>query len=212
MKGGGRRDLMRSFLIATLAFVALSAGAASAQSPVSCDVAPTAVCEDAEVAALESERSALVAQLSAADPAHAALANEQTWVDGLGACGEDAACYRTAYLNHNETLRQAAAGLPAVAATDPALEIPADAPTVEEQTAIDEVQAERLREAAEEARDNTPARIGDDVYVPAGLPGWGFWTMIGLSLFVFWWLMRTMKRNREEIRAEEARLRNAGFR
>lgn len=202
---------MRTFLIATFAFMALSAGAASAQSPVSCDIAPTAVCEDAEVIALEGERSALVAQLSAADPAHAALANEQTWVDGLGACGEDAACYRTAYLNHNETLRQAAATLP-LATVDTPLDALADVPTVEEQTAIDEAQAERLREAAEEARNNTPARIGDDVYVPAGLPGWGFWTMIGLSFLVFWWLMRTMKRNREEIRADEARLRNAGLR
>lgn len=202
---------MRRFLT-TLAFMALSAGAASAQSPLSCDVAAPAVCEDAELAALESERSALVAQLSAADPQHAALANEQTWVDGLRACSEDAACYRTAYLNHNEALRQAALTLPGAAATDTPLDAPADAPTVEEQTAIDAVQAERLRDAAEAARDTAPARVGEDVYVPAGLPGWGFWTMIGVTLLVFWWLMRTLKRNREEIRAEEARLRNAGFR
>lgn len=202
---------MRAILIAALAFMALSAPAASAQSPLSCDVAAPNVCADPELATLESDRAALVAQLSAADPQHPALASEQTWIDGLSACGEDAACYRTAYLNHIQTLQQAAAALP-VAALDTPLDPLTDVPTVEEQTAIDAAQAERLREAAEAARDEAPARIGDDVYVPAGLPGWGFWTMIGVTLLVFWWLMRTLRRNREEIRTEEARLRNAGYR
>ena len=88
-------------VVATLALCALG-GAAWAQSPVSCGTAPQSVCEDQELAGLEGERATLVQQLAAADPQNAALASEQTWVDGLSACGEDAACYRTAYLNHNQ--------------------------------------------------------------------------------------------------------------
>jgi hypothetical protein len=70
------------------------------------------------------------------------------------------------------------------------------------------VQEERLRDAAEEARNNTPPRRGDAVYVPAGLPGWGFFTMIGVTFFVFWLIMRALKRHRLELRAEEAQLRS----
>jgi uncharacterized protein len=197
---------MRGLLSMLVALCALGAGVASAQTPLSCSVAPQSVCEDQELAALESERAALVEQLKGLDPQNAALAGEQTWADGLSACSEDAACYRTAYLNHNQTLRQAAAALPGAATTDTPLETPADAPTVDEQIALDEVQAERLREAAEEARNNTPPREGDAVYVPAGLPGWGFFTMIGVALLGWWWLMRALKRNRLQLRAEEAQL------
>jgi uncharacterized protein len=195
-------------ILAALVLCALSTGAASAQSPLSCGTAPTSVCEDQDLAGLESERTALIAQLSAADPANAALANEQTWVDGLGACGEDVECYRTAYLNHNQSLRQASGAMPGGVPTEVPLETPADAPpTVDEQVAIDEVQEERLRDAAEEARNNTPPRRGDAVYVPAGLPGWGFFTMIGVTFFVFWLIMRALKRHRLELRAEEAQMR-----
>lgn len=193
--------------LAVTAFYALS-GVAWGQSPVSCGIAPQSVCEDSELAALESERASLIQQVTAADPQHAALASEQTWVDGLSACGEDAACYRAAYLNHNQTLRQAVSTLPLTPGNETALDPLADAPpTVDEQIAIDEVQAERLREAAEEARNNTPPRRGDAVYVPAGLPGWGFFTMFGVALLGWVWLTNARKRNRLALRADEARLR-----
>jgi uncharacterized protein len=194
-------------IIAALALTWFSAGAASAQSPVSCGTAPQSVCEDQELAALEGERATLVQQLTAADPQNAALKSEQTWIDGLSACGEDAECYRTAYRNHNQTLRDAAAALPGAAGAVSPFAAPADAPTVDEQIALDEVQAERLREAAEEARNNTPPRQGDAVYVDAGLPGWGFFTMIGVALLGWWWLTGAIKRNRLALRADEARLR-----
>lgn len=194
-------------IIAALALYALGAGAASAQ-PLSCSVAPQSVCEDQDLLALEGERAALVEQLKGRDPQHAALAGEQTWIDGLSACGEDAACYRAAYINHNQTLRDAMAALPGAADAASPFEAPADAPpTVDEQIALDELQAERLREAAEEARNNSPPRRGDAVYVPAGLPGWGFFTAIGVTLLMFWWLMRARGRVRREVRAAEARLR-----
>lgn len=177
-------------LVAALALYALGAGAASAQSALSCSAVPQSVCEDAELQAAESERAALVAQLSSADPQNAALAGEQTWIDGLNACGEDIACYRTAYLNHNQALRQSVAALPGDGTTEPALEAPADAPTVEEQTqALDEAQAERLRE---------PRESSADAYVATGAPGWGFFTAIGVTLFLFWLLLRARARYRRE--------------
>ncbi len=113
-----------------------------------------------------------------------------------------------AYRNHNQTLRDAAAAAPVAADGTSPFEAPADAPpTVDEQIAIDEAQAERLREAAEEARVNTPPRRGDAVYVPVGLPGWGFFTMIGVTLLLWFWLTGAMKRNRLALRADQARLR-----
>jgi uncharacterized protein len=200
---------MRGWLaiVATLGMCALGAGTASAQSPVSCEVAPQSVCGDQELVALEGERATLVQQLTAADPQNAALKGEQTWIDGLSACGEDAECYRTAYRNHNQALPDAAAAAPVASDGTSPFEAPADAPTVDEQIAIDELQAERLREAAEEARNNTPPRQGDAVYVPAGLPGWGFFTAIGVTLLIWFWLTGAMKRNRQTLRAEQARLR-----
>lgn len=184
------------------ALFALGASPAFAQSPIDCSVAPTAVCEDPELVALEAERASLIGQITGLDPQNAALASEQTWVDGLSACGEDAACYRTAYLNHNQTLRQSLSALPGAPSADAAIEAPADAPTVEEQTAtLDEVQAERLREAREAPEDPGQA------YGASGLPGWGFYTAIGVTFFIFWWLMRALGRHRREMRAEEARLR-----
>lgn len=86
------------------------------------------------------------------------------------------------------------------------LEAPADAPTVEEQIAIDEVQAERLRDAAQDARET---RDDGQAYVASGLPGWGFFTAIGVTLFIFWWLMRALGRHRRELREDEARARRA---
>jgi uncharacterized protein len=193
-------------IIAALALSVFGAPAAWAQSPVSCELAPQSVCEDKDLLALEGERAALIQHLTAADPQNAALAGEQTWIDGLSACGEDTACYRTAYGAHNQTLRDAAAALPGAADAASPFEAPADAPTVDEQIALDELQAERLREAAQEQRDQPP-REGGQVYVDAGLPGWGFFTMIGVALLGWWWLTGAMKRNRQALRADEARLR-----
>ena len=183
-------------LIAALAFCAIGAGAASAQAPLNCSVAPKSVCEDQELLALEGERAALIEQLADLDPQNSALANEQTWIDGLGACGEDVECYRTAYLNHNQTLRQAVAALPGVAGA----EAPADAPTIEEETAaLDAVQEERLREPREDSQH---------AYVEPGMPGWGFFTAIGVTLLVGWLLLRALAKHRREMRGDDARLRN----
>lgn len=178
-------------MFAALALNALGAGAASAQAALSCSTAPQSVCEDAELQAQEGERAALIGQLSSLDPQNAALASEQTWIDGLSACGEDVACYRTAYLNHNEALRQSVAALPGgAAATEPALEAPEDAPTVEEETqALDEAQAERLREPREDSAT---------AYVASGAPGWGFFTAIAVTLLLFWLLLRARARHRRE--------------
>lgn len=193
---------MRTWFVAA-ATLALCSGAASAQTPIDCAVAPQAVCTDSDLAALESERASLVQQLTALDPQNAALASEQTWIDGLGACGEDVACYRTAYLNHNQALRQSVSALPGAPSLE-TIEAPADAPTVEEETAtLDEVQEERFREARQGAREDP-----GQAYVSSGLPGWGFYTAIGVTFFIFWWLMRAMGRHRREMRAEEASLRD----
>lgn len=183
----------------SLAMLALCAGAASAQSPLSCATAAPSVCEDKDLVALESERAALVAQLAGLDPQSAALANEQTWMDGLSACGEDIECYRTAYLNHNQTLRQGLAALPVAPVAETPAEAPPEAPTVEEQTrALDAAQEQRLREPREDSRQ---------AYVATGMPGWGFFTAIGVTLFVFWMLLRALGRHRRAMRADEARLR-----
>jgi len=181
-------------MIAALAFLALSASAVAAQSPIDCSAAPLSVCADKDLLELESERAALIGRIRAADAQHPVLSNEQTWIDGLGACGEDIACYRTAYLNHNQTLREAVAALPAQA--EALIELPEAAPTVEEQTSeLDALQAERLREAPE----------GGQTYVEPGLPGWGFFTAIGVTLLMFWMLMRAHGRLRRELRAYESR-------
>ena len=125
-------------MLAALTLCTLGASAASAQTPLSCGAVPQNVCEDKDLLALEGERAALIQQLTGRDPQNAALANEQTWTDGLGACGDDVECYRTAYLNHNQALRQSVAALPGAPSADAPVEAPADAPTVEEQIAIDE--------------------------------------------------------------------------
>jgi hypothetical protein len=183
--------------LVALALSAFAATAASAQTPLDCSVAPESVCTDQELLALEAERAALIAQLAGLDPQSPALKNEQTWSDGLSACGEDVACYRTGYLNHNQTLRQTIAAIPG--ATPEPLEAPADAPTLEEKTsALDALQEERLREPREDSAE---------AYVAPGMPGWGFFTAIGVTLLLFWWLMRALARHRRELRAEEARLR-----
>lgn len=184
------------FMLAALALSAVS-GPASAQARLDCATAPASVCADGEVMALEAERLALTAQLAAADPQHAALAGEQLWIDGLAACGEDLACYRTAYLNHNQTLRQAVDALPAAQAAPPP-EAPPDAAAVEEAPAASERRAARA-----DARD----RDGP-TYAPAGLPGWGFFTAIGVTLLIFYALLRRLGRHRRELRAQETRLRD----
>ena len=181
-------------LLAALALAALSSPA-SAQARLDCAAAPASICASDEVLALEGERLALAEQLTAADPAHAALAREQSWIDGLSACDDDVECYRTAYLNHNQTLRQS-------------LEAPSVEPPLEEPPDADETAppaAEREPPAAP-ARDPGAAR-GGQVYVPAGLPGWGFFTAIGVSLLIFWALLRRLERHKRELSADEARLR-----
>lgn len=191
---------MRAWLtmFAALALGALGAGAASAQ-PLDCSVAPQSVCEDQELLALEGERASLIEQMTGLDPQNAALANEQTWIDGLSACEADVECYRTAYLNHNQMLRQSMAALSVAPSAETPLEAPADEPTIEDETsALDAAQAERMREP----------RAEPQAYVASGAPGWGFFTAIGVTLLIFWWLMRALGRHRREVRADEARLRS----
>jgi uncharacterized protein len=188
-------------ILAALALCMLTAPAASAQTPLDCSVVPQSICESEDILALEGERTALTEQLAGLDPQHAALTGEQTWVDGLSACAEDADCYRTAYLNHNQMLRQSVAAL-AGPDTEPPLEAPPDAATVDEPQA----QSEEARPAPRAPRDHARAHSGQ-VYVPAGLPGWGFFAAIGVSLLIFWALLRKLGEHRREMRAEEARLR-----
>lgn len=196
---------MRSWIVplAALALFALGGRGASAQS-LDCSVVPQSVCADEEVLTLEGERSALVDQIADLDPNHAALAGEQAWIDGLGACGEDLACYRGAYLGHNSTLRESANAL-AAAQPAPPLEEPPDAAVGEEQ-----------QPAAESATAPTPRRTrrresapeGDDqVYVPSGPPGWGFFAAIGVTLLIFYWLLRKLAQHRRELQEEETQLR-----
>jgi hypothetical protein len=183
---------MRAWLWTLATFVVCTFGAteASAQARLDCSSLPEAVCADEEVLALEGDRSSLVEQISAADPASAAIASEQAWLDGLSTCGESLACYRAAYIEHNQTLRQSA---PAIPETEPPLEEPPDA-AVEEPSSRGGERATR-----EETRSN-----GDAVYVPGGLPGWGFFTALGVTLLILFWLLRARARNRDALRAEEA--------
>jgi hypothetical protein len=198
--------VMRTWLLTlpVLIVCALSAAPAAAQARLDCSALPQDICLNEEILALESERVTLVEQIVSVDPQSSAAADEQSWLDGLGACGEDPECYRAAYLDHNQMLRQAVAP----AGAEAPLEAPADAPTVEEQTsALDEVQAERLREAAREQRESEP-RAPEEAYVASSLPGWGFFAAIGVTLLIWWWLVRARARNRDALRADEARLRD----
>ena len=191
-------------LLAALLLWMLGVNSAAAQSPLDCTVVPQNICEDAEILALEGERSALVEQLTTLDAAHPALANEQIWLDGLGACGDDAACYRTAYLNHNQLLRSATAP-PTAPAADTAVEEPPDAASVEEAQSAPERAAPQTRTRRE------PRQRSGDVYVSANPFGWGFFTAIGLSLLIFYALTRALRNNRRELREYEAQLREVDW-
>lgn len=192
---------MRSWLwvLAALFACALAVPPAAAQTPLDCATAGQSVCADGEILAIEDERAALVGQLTELDPQNPALALEQTWLDGLGACGEDADCYRTAYLNHNQMLRQTLAALPG-AAEEPPLEAPIEAPP-------DAAPFEPLPAPQEERappRRREPAREpSGDAYVAAGLPGWGFFAAFGVTLLILYALLRARRRNREELRGLE---------
>lgn len=188
---------MRRWLVtlAVLALCALGERAASAQA-LDCSVVPQSVCADEEVLALESERATLINQLNALDPQHAALAGEQAWIDGLGACGEDADCYRSAYYVHNLQLRETVDGL-AGAETAP-IEEPPNAAVIEPPT-----ESENTAPARREAREHD-----GQIYAPSGLPGWGFFTAIGVTLFILYALLRALAKHRRELRAEEAQLRD----
>lgn len=192
---------MRAWLWGLAALLLCAFGAqAAAQTPLDCAAVGQSVCEDGEILALEGERAALIDQLATLDPQNPALAGEQLWLDGLGACGEDPACYRTAYLNHNQMLRQSLSALPGAgeAPAPEELEAPPDA-TMEP---APPPRAERAPTRRREER-STPR----DAYVASGLPGWGFFTAIGLSGLIFWALMRALRKNRRELRAHEAALR-----
>ncbi|MGQ0533288.1 MAG: hypothetical protein ACT4OF_11450 [Caulobacteraceae bacterium] len=183
------------FALAALALCALGERGASAQT-LDCSVVPQSICESEDTLLLEGERSALIQQIADLDPQHAALAGEQAWIDGLGACGEDAECYRSAYLTHNQTLRESVDAL-AGAETAP-LEEPPDAAAIGPPTEGEDAAPARR---AERARDGP-------VYAPSGLPGWGFFTAIGVTLLIFYALLRALAKHRRELRAEEARLRD----
>lgn len=192
-------------LLAALLLWMLGVNSAAAQSPLDCAVVPQNICEDAEILALEGERSALVEQLTTLDPAHPALANEQIWLDGLGACGDDDACYRNAYLNHNQLLREGAAAPPTAPAAETPIEEPPDAASIEEAEPAPERAAPQTRTRRE------PRQRGGDVYVSANPFGWGFFTAIGLSLLIFYALMRALRNNRRELRAYEAQAREVDW-
>lgn len=192
---------MRSWfaMLAALALWAVGDRAASAQTPLDCSAYPQSICENEDIRAFEGERAALIERLSGLDPQHEALSREQAWLDGLRACEEDAECYRTAYLNHNESLRQTLAAPPGSAeAMLPPLEpLPP--------------------EAAEEAPAPPSRPAPDDVYADHApndrafeMPGWGFFTAIGFVLAVLFLLLRALKRQRLERGAEEAARRQGG--
>ena len=179
-------------MLVALTLCALGARAASAQA-LDCSVVPQSICESEDILALESERSTLIGELANLDPQHGALAGEQAWIDGLGACGEDADCYRGAYYTHNLQLRQSVDSLAGAGAAPP--EEPPDA-AIEPPTESEDVARREAREGDEPA------------YVSSGLPGWGFFTAIGVTLLILNALLRARAKNRRELRADEARLRD----
>lgn len=189
---------MRAWLFTLAAFAVCTFGApqASAQARLDCSALPEAVCLDEEILALEGDRSVLVDQIAVADPESAAVAGEQTWLSGLSAsCGESLECYRAAYIDHNQALRQS---VPAIPETETPLEEPPDA-------TVDTPSSQR-REPAE--RDDSRASGGGQIESPSGLPGWGFFTALGVTLLILLWLLRARARNRDALRAEEAELRD----
>jgi hypothetical protein len=181
--------------LAALAACTFGATQASAQARLDCSAVPENVCLDAEVLALEGDRVMLVEQITSADPQSTATAGEDAWLSGLNACGEDLDCYRAAYIDHNQTLRQS---VPATPETATPLEEPADA-------AVDEPSSQR-----EEPASRNEERAGDDrpIESPSSLPGWGFFTALGVTLLILFWLLRARARNRDALRAEEAQLRD----
>lgn len=185
-------------LLAALLACLLGVNPAAAQAPLDCAAVPQNICEDADILALEGERSALVEQLTSLDAQNPALAGEQTWLDGLDACADDAACYRSAYLNHNESLRQSVAALPSAPGAETPIEAPPDAASIEEAQPAPEEAAPRARTRREPRQHSGP------VYVAANPFGWGFFTAIGLSLLIFYALTRALRNNRRELRAYQA--------
>lgn len=183
------------WVIAALFMCALGASPASAQG-LDCSALPQSVCTNDEILVLEGERTALVEQLSKADPQNATLAGEPTWLAGLSACGEEIDCYRSAYANHNQTLRQSLP--PPEAASEAAPEEPPDASTIETPPAQSEQPAQGRTRTRAEPRHTGP------IYVPAGLPGWGFFTAFGVSFLILYLLLRMRERNQQALRAEEA--------
>jgi hypothetical protein len=192
-------------LLAALLVWTFAGHTASAQTPFDCEAHP-AICEDAEILALEGERSGLVAQLATLDAQNPALTGEQTWLDGLSACGGDAGCYRSAYANHNQMLRQSIDTLAPPGAAEPPLEEPADAGAVEEPPPAREKAPGRQREERAERND------GRQVYVDAGLPGWGFFAAFGVTALLWWALRRAARRNAAELHAAQERLRDDAWR
>lgn len=189
-------------MLAALALFALG-DSASAQS-LDCSVVPQSVCADEEVLTLEGERSALIDQIADLDPNHAALAGEQSWIDGLGACGEDLACYRGAYLGHNSALRESANALAAAQPAPPLEEPPGAAVSEEQQPSAESETAPTPRRTR---RRESASEGNEQVYVPSGPPGWGFFTAIGVTLLIFYWLLRKLAQHRRELHEDEAQLR-----
>jgi uncharacterized protein len=179
--------------LAALTLIALCDSAAFGQS-LDCSALPQTVCESGEVPALESERSALIAQLTQRDPENAALVGEQTWLDGLTACGEDLACYKSAYGAHNQALRQAIED----AELAPLEPLP-DAASIET--------PDENQESVATAREERASARNGVVYVPSGVPGWGFFVAIGVTLLLFNALLRARAKHRRELRAERAQVR-----
>jgi hypothetical protein len=187
---------LRSWLIAiALALCAMSAHTAAAQS-LDCSAIPQSICATGDIVSLESDRSALIKQLSERDPQNAALGGEQTWLDGLGACAEDVACYRSAYSAHNQSLRESVAALP-----------PADETPIEE-LPQDPTAFPPLPEAEDIASPPRNERAHDGpVYVPGGPPGWGFFVAIGVTLLLWNMLLRARAKYRRELHADQVRVR-----
>jgi hypothetical protein len=114
------------------AAIALAAAFVCAPTPAHAQDCSTTLgqrlCANPDLTALEQERYTLQGDLVAANPEHALIADEQSWLAGQEACPDDA-CLRAGLLDRNQSLRLAIAAQstteePAALEELPSIELP----------------------------------------------------------------------------------------